>query len=282
MFSKCLGKFPLDIDNLYADLAQLHESDYIPAYSEYTIGSWRTAILMNQEGDSSSGEVIEYAGSAQATPLAKKLPHIMQVLSETFNMATIKLARIATIKKYGLILPHIDFVTFSKPCKRYNIALISNDRCISIEEQTAYSMRSGEIWDLDATHPHSAANFSDEDRVSLIIDLEPIDNEKDYFNHPDKLAAAEPIRFIEREPLPAELKEHYLALAALMTRHNYRDILAMVAKLPFLWQMELTDVFEITQQICHRSGDRLLIDNIAKTKHAFLHERATDPVSGIL
>lgn len=282
MLSRCIGKFPIDQNKVYSDISNLTDEDYVSDYSEFTVGSWQTAVLMNQSGDLRSGEVKEYTGSGRFTELSKKLPHITQAIEDNFDITKIKMARIATIKRNGLILPHIDFVTFSDPLKRYNIALISNESCISIEEQTAYSMRSGEIWDLDATQPHSAGNFSNEDRISLIVDLEPISDNGSYFTQQGILDPIEDIRWVDRVKLSEETVKHYYDLSKIITKHNYRDILSMVGKIPFFWDIDLADVFSIMKKICERSNDQLLIDNIIKTEQAFLHKRATDPVDDIL
>jgi L-proline cis-4-hydroxylase len=282
MFSKCLGTLHINREKLHADVSNLHEEDYVPDYSEYTVGSWRTAILMNQDGNLRSGEVKEYSGTAQFTYLSQKLPNISKAIEENFDISKIKLARIASIKKHGIILPHVDFVTFSKPCKRYNIALISNKNCISIEEQTAYSMRSGEIWELDATRPHSAGNFSETDRISLIIDFEPPEDEETYFTQSNNIGDSDDILLVERAEITDEMIAHYTQLSTIINAHNYRDVLSIIAKIPFFWRVDLVYVFTLMKQICEHSNNKMLIDNITKTERAFLYDRITDPVAGIL
>ncbi len=111
----------------------------------------------------------------------------------------------------------------------------------------------GEVWHLDAIRIHSAACFSAEPRVHLVLDFAGSDDPVSYLARPP----AEPVQPANavRAPMPDAVMAAIAALGELLNETNFLDVAAILAKLHFRYDVDAADMFEWLRAAARRSGD---------------------------
>lgn len=233
MRTQRIGKLDIDQPRLLKELERIKEFKFSEAYSDYLCGGpWKSVMLWSSGGDSGDGFLTNYDGKKPSawTSYAEQLPYLMEIIERSFNLQYLDFARIGMFSN-SVIIPHKDLLELDKLLHRVHVPLITNDNCFFAEGNVVYRMRFGEAWFFDASYMHSAASFSEEYRVHLILDFADVDNA-------DKLVKfkRDPRQEIPRESIQPRGKltqperNALMQLASVIDANNYKDIFSIVIK----------------------------------------------------
>lgn len=249
-----IGTIAVDEERAAADLAAAEPFGYLTAYDEFVCGSWRTCMLWNADGDAADTRIQDYEGAAQVTPYGAKVGYVRELLERSFHVEHLRFARLARLGPGSVVVPHRDFLELEDALTRIHVPLETGPECYTSQESTIYRMGIGEIWSIDATRPHSIANFSDANRTHLLLDFEgdpeqvlraPVSGDEDI---PDDAV-------VPRRPLWEGEREAFARLSEIVDPLNFRDILSMIIRRYFVAEMEVGDVFECAVEIAQESGN---------------------------
>jgi L-proline cis-4-hydroxylase len=255
-----IGTIEVDEERAAADLAAVDPFGYLSAYDEFICGSWRTCMLWNGSGDGEDTQICEYDGPARMTPFGAKVGYVQGLLEATFDISELRFARLTRLGPGSVAVPHRDFLELDDDLTRIHIPLETADACYTSEESTIYRMRLGEVWLLDASRPHSIANFSTGNRTHLLLDFA---TEPDIAVRSDGSDEGIPTdAIVPRRPLFPGEHEAFMRLAEIVDPVNVRDILSMLIRRYFVAEMEVTDVFRWLSEIADESGDDDVLEQV--------------------
>jgi L-proline cis-4-hydroxylase len=203
--SERLGQVYLDSQSLRTDIASLSRLPFDSFYGHYSRGTWRSISILNRDGDSSNGEAYEFEGRGRWTSHAAELPYVKRLIEAEFYCEELKSARIFYTENGGMIVPHRDYLEFKNGFTRIHLPLLTNQLSISTEEEFAFHMCQGEIWYLNASRTHAAANYSTERRYHLVLDFPHNINPKSALVN--LRPPSNPIYFIRRKSLPSSFPD---------------------------------------------------------------------------
>jgi hypothetical protein len=255
----------LDLDpaRLEADVRNTRQFRYSDAYSEFICGEWRSCMLWNKSGDTDDNFLKDYDHPASLTSYGEQMPYLTGVLRSTFNLGHLRFARLAKLTPGSVLVPHRDYLELEHDLTRVHVPLVTDDRCFSAEENTVYQMRSGEVWFIDATQIHSAANFSKKARTHLILDFTEVERLDTVLARPALGPMIIPHEnIVSRKPLDSREKEAFFALARVMDPTNCKDVFAMLIKKYFTTDLAVTTVVDWVLEIAHLSGNSEVITRI--------------------
>ncbi|WED43514.1 aspartyl/asparaginyl beta-hydroxylase domain-containing protein [Legionella cardiaca] len=175
MTSKILGKLSFNDELLQNDLntiAQFPELN--EEYDEFGIGYWKNHSLWNECGDFTNTQYRDYITPIKITELGKKLPYITRMVEENFDLTHLKMVRARNLIN-GFVIPHKDFVELKQRKTHYLrvfIPLENNSDSYHSDEKSVFQMQKGEVWRLDASIVHAAANFGTDSRVHICLDFQ--------------------------------------------------------------------------------------------------------------
>lgn len=266
MRSRILGTIELDEARLKSDLRYLAE---IPAveeeYDEFSNGFWKNIPLYNATG---GGEDLLYrdldGARVQPTPHAAKVPYLNEIVSRVYNPERLQMVRTRNLKN-AVVIPHRDFVELDRDSDRYLrtfMVLEESPLAFHSDDDTVIHMRPGEIWHLDAAAVHSAVNFSDVSRQSLCVDLAFDDafDEKEAFADPTIYSPGVTPEIRVRKTFTEERREGILGLARVLERENFRDILFLLAKEHFVYDVHPAQTYEWLVELAKRKGDDKMVE----------------------
>lgn len=136
----------------------------------------------------------------------------------------------------GVILPHRDFVELdTRKCYlRLFAPLEDNLSAFHSDAEGVFQMRAGEIWKLDASQDHAAANFSRRSRQFLCLDFcseSPIEIQ-DVFKA--GLHARNERRDVSRVEFTSEDRHSLIrGISSLLEERTFRDIVFATSKIHF-------------------------------------------------
>jgi hypothetical protein len=90
------------------------------------------------------------------------------------NNSNLKKVAITKILPGGIVGIHPDYGNYYLTKNRFHLA-ISGDYLLVVDEDNAYRPKIGDVFWFDNKLPHYALNLSNEPRISVIFDLEPLD-----------------------------------------------------------------------------------------------------------
>ncbi len=256
--SRRIGSIRLDdTTGLAADLEAAERSGYLDSYTEFVCGSWRTCVLWNATGDGSDVLIRDYAGAAQPTEHGRRLAAVGSLIESHFDVTNLRFARLTRLAPGTVVVPHRDYVELERDLVRVHVPLLTNAAAFASEEETIYRMAQGEVWFLDATRPHSIANFSSTPRVHLLLDFAADDADV-------LLASVGPPSFpataiVPRRPLRPGERDSLLALAGVADTWNLKDVLAILIKRYFVAELAVEGIFESLFEIAQATSDDALI-----------------------
>lgn len=277
MATQILGQVELDQKRLAHDLATLAHSKFSSEYSDFACGRWEFCMLRNQSGKSEEERVVVHDTSAVATPLGQSLPYLNELLETHFDTNSMRYARVIRISDNACIIPHRDYLELGGKFIRLHLVLDTNERCANTEENKLFRMRAGEIWFLDASLPHSAGCFSPMPRLHLVADFEGA-------RPPEQIVRnlEEPLRrsaiFDDRREWSDETLECILGFSEIINEANYRDIVAILAKIHFFYKVDCQAMYGWLKEICRRRGDPALIEKTDSLERFFLTHRAAGEI----
>jgi hypothetical protein len=248
-----LGAVTFDDAALARDIETIESFEFDAAYKDYAVGEWSSCSLYNRDGDKNDGLSYEYEGRAAITEYGRQVPYIDKVINSVFRMERCKSVRVFAIRGLGLVIPHRDYLEFKRGFSRLHLVLQTNPRCFNSEGRVVFTMQRGEIWFVDGTPVHSAANFSTAARYHLILDFDPAYALSDLLRDPDGVVAKHEIAFLRREPMGEPARRALDALAKLVDRQNFPDVLALLSKLHFSHDASAAATFDWLREIAIRS-----------------------------
>jgi L-proline cis-4-hydroxylase len=253
-----IGTIEVDEERAAADLAAVDPFGYLTAYDEFICGSWRTCMLWNGSGDGADTQICEYDGPARRTEFGARVGYVERLLEATFDLSGLRFARLTRLGPGSVAVPHRDFLELDSDLTRIHIPLETAENCYASEGSTIYRMRLGEVWLLDASRPHSIANFSTGNRTHLLVDFA---TEPDCAVRPDGSDDGIPTdAIVPRRPLRPDEREAFTRLAEIVDPSNVKDVLSMLIRRYFVAEMEVTDVFRWLSEIATDSGDDDVVD----------------------
>jgi Aspartyl/Asparaginyl beta-hydroxylase/L-proline 3-hydroxylase, C-terminal len=197
-----LGAVELDLELL----AYLEPSGFVETRDRFVCGSQLTCVL---EADS---------------------------IPPLFDDLDVRSARLVKLGPGCVVVPRREPREHGKGLTQVEIPLETTPACLASEGSTVFRMRPGELWALDASQPHGAANLSHGERTHLVLDVA---GDLDGSSSESIPEDAE----VERRPLRPGEWEAFAELAEIVDAHNLRDVLAMLVKRFFVAEMEVEEIF---------------------------------------
>jgi hypothetical protein len=271
--SYLIGTVPLDQERVSEDLAQVEPFGFVDSYTEFVCGSWRTCMLWNATGDSGDARIRDYSGPAQMTEHGRKLSYLEELMTSHFNLDKLRFARITRLAPGSVVVPHRDYVELDSEFVRIHVPLATASEAYASEEETIYRMGRGEVWFLDATKVHSIANFSQRNRIHLLLDFDAADPASVLARKPEAPSGMPAAAVMRRRPLREGEREAFLALARVMDQASFMDVMAMIIKRFFTAEMAAHDVFDLMSEIAAGSGDLDLLDRARRLEARSLTSR---------
>ncbi|RWJ01196.1 aspartyl/asparaginyl beta-hydroxylase domain-containing protein [Mesorhizobium sp.] len=277
MTTRILGVVQLDQRRLADDLVVLAKSKFSSEYSDFACGRWEFCMLRNRSGKQEEQRVVVHETPAVATPLGQSLPYLNELLENHFDRDSIRYARIIRISENACIIPHRDYLELDGKFIRVHLVIDTNERCANTEENNIFHMGLGEIWFLDASLPHSAGCFSPTPRSHLVVDIEgtcSLDEVARNVEQPSTRNA----KVDTRKEWTNEALESVLGFSEIISEANYREIVAILAKLHFFHKVHCGDMYGWLKEICRRRGDPALIEKANSLERFYLIDRAAGEV----
>lgn len=246
----------LDRTRLEIDLSRTQKFRYSDAYSEFICGEWRSCMLWNRSGDTDDNFLSDFDHPARVTAYGQQMPYLTEVVGRTFDLSRLRFARLAKLTPGSVLVPHRDYLELKHDLTRVHIPLATGASCFSAEEDTIYQMRPGEVWYMDATRVHTAANFSQKPRTHLILDFTEVREIDEVLAHPAAGSGCiPPENFVPRRPLEAGEKEALFGLSRIVSPANYKDVLALLIKTYFTTEVAAQVVIDWLVEIARLSGN---------------------------
>ena len=255
MRSKIVGFVEFDQARLDKDLARIEEIEFSRAYAEYACGSWSTCMIWNFSGSKDDSVLREYDGWAKVTEIGKPLEYINEVINENFNTEYLKSVRILKSEDDGIVLPHRDFLEFSKGFSRFQLPLYITDHSYNSENQTVYRMRQGEIWHVEAREVHCGGTFGKNKKINLLIDFAPDIPIETLIKKSDKNVEEIVPDIIERRDLSKEQLETITTMGQIVNETNFRDMVNLLSKVHFFYQASAEDLGEWMVAVAETSNN---------------------------
>lgn len=174
--------FRLDQDNvdvtpILAELAQYPEA-WTAQRGRQKIAVQREALAIPIRGLRKSkiqGRNRRDVHESRYTTISKRFPAVIQFILQTAEQKKAKVARakIVNLPPGKHVYPHIDRGDYYAVRDRYHLILDSAGSWMRAGTEEV-RMKTGEFWWFDNKAEHEALNDSDQDRIHLIFDLEPL------------------------------------------------------------------------------------------------------------
>ena len=278
MPSKIIGKIAIDHSLLNIDLNTIINFPVLPeAYAEFGVGSWRNHSLWNKTGDFHDMQVQDSDEPAQVTALGKQLPYISKLIRETFDTTHLKMVRARNLTN-GCVFPHRDFVELSHKSHylRVFLPLQSNLQSYHSDEQSVFQMQCGEIWQLDASMVHAAANFGEESRIHICLDFQ-FAGEKP----PVEVVFLDP-KTAQQLPAPTQPVRKPLAnfpqtlneMSKTFDETTLHSMIVALSKLHFLHTVHVADCYDWLIAMAEKTGSKTLIETCQRLKTFMIVKRA--------
>ncbi|WP_352965776.1 aspartyl/asparaginyl beta-hydroxylase domain-containing protein [Mesorhizobium sp. M0815] len=267
----------LDQRRLADDLATLAKSRFSSEYSDFACGRWEFCMLRNQSGKEEEERVVAHDTPAVATPLGQSLQYLNELLETHFERDSIRYARIIRISENACIIPHRDYLELDGNFVRVHLVIDTNARCYNTEEHKIFQMRLGEIWFLDASLPHSAGCFSSTPRLHLVVDIDGARVPEGVVRNVEQPLARIAVIDVRKE-WTNEALECILGFSEIISEANYREIVAILAKIHFFYKVDCQAMYGWLNEICRRRGDPALIEKSVSLERFYLADRAAGEV----
>lgn len=282
MRTQLLGNLPIDQARLQQDLESSAESRFLEPYSEFLCGKpWKSCTLWAAGKEAGDGVIKHYDTSRPRgfTEQADRLPYLRELIERSFATEHLVLARLAVISA-SVIIPHRDYVELGdapeagRLAHRLHVPLVTSEDCYFAEENEVYRMGSGEAWALDATRVHSAAVFSDIQRMHLILDFTDVSRPADLVQFPIEQGPGVPARSLyQREPLTDQERANLLALTSIVNHDNLWDVVSIVIKKYFRRDGGPDFVWNTVSRIVELSDDEAIQRRVRGLYRYYLQER---------
>lgn len=266
MRSHILGRIELDQERLAKDLAYLAAVPTVEEeYDEFSNGFWKNIPLYNASGGSDDRLYRDLHGApAQPTEHVGHVPYLNEIITTVYNVERLQMARTRNLKN-AIVIPHRDFVELDRELDQYfrtHLMLEDSPLAFHSDDDTVIHMRAGEIWFLDAAAVHSAVNFAEFSRQSLCVDLafDGAFDEKEAFADATVYTPNLSPDVHERMPFTKEREAGILALSGVIGRENFRDILFLLSKVHYTYDVHPSETFEWLVAVSKGAGDDKMVE----------------------
>lgn len=249
MRSHVLARVDLDQERLSHDLRYLADTPRIEEeYDEFSSGYWKNISLRNASGEDDDTAYRDLTGAAAPTRNSRNTPRR-------------------------------DFVELDKDNDCYFrtfMVLEDNPQAFHSDEGSVIRMRPGEIWFLDAAAVRSVVNFSARSRQSICVDFafegssfdeSAIFADKSVYNR--DLGIERPTR----KPFTAQRREALLALCNVIDRDNFTDVLFLLSKVHYRYDVAAGDTDEWLIDICRKSPHPELVGKAEQLRLYMIGDR---------
>ena len=268
--SKLLGRMELD-QRVENELAQaIEQFIFTGTYDRYANdpNGWRQAVLANKSGDANIGESIEHDDFVRWTSNGLRVPRLATLLQRHINFNHVKSVRVFVANTGGFILSHRDYIEFKYGFSRIHLPVTTANGAVTVEENTAFWMRRGEVWFLESKVPHTAGNFAPTARYHIAIDCDPNVPLNALFDR--ALTPASLVALIKRKPLPLQLDQLADRVAPIMTPLNVRSLLNVLTETLFVHELGAAEVHHVLRRSAEISGDKTVIDKTADLRELLI------------
>jgi len=266
MLSRRLGVIDLDEAKLAPELELILASNPPPeVYSEYKTGTFRTYILRNPSGDANDSTFLAGQIQAQPTALGLTTAYISSLIDRHFDVGRLIMARVNLLLD-GLIYPHRDLVEFEgegPQTVRLHLMLQTSPNSLHSEEQEVFKIDAGAVWYLNVNAPHSAVNWDNEARLSLVLDFH---FEGGDFERLTRAlgAPAEPVRMIRRPALSAAEHQSLESLAAIASAATLPEVIGLLTKLHFTRRMGIDECLQWLARIYENAPEAAEVKRLVR------------------
>jgi hypothetical protein len=271
MRTQLIGRIELDAARLAEDLDRSRDINYDEPYEEFVCGNpWKSAMLWAPGGDIHAA-IGQYDPSRPAafTAHAEHLPYVQEILRTYFDTDKVTFARLVPFTN-SVLIPHCDYVELSddlskqRIAHRLHIVLATAENAMFSETDTVYRMRSGEVWFIDVTRPHSAGVLGDTRRVHLLIDIADVAEVEDVLKFDFTLDAGIPqANLCDRPPLAVDERAGLMSLASVLDQENLMDVMGLVIKKHYRRDGGPDFVWSSMKEIARLNGDDAIIQRVA-------------------
>ncbi|AGF73818.1 aspartyl/asparaginyl beta-hydroxylase domain-containing protein [Corynebacterium halotolerans] len=279
MRSHILARIDLDQKRLDDDLAYPAAVPRVEEeYDEFSSGYWKNLSLANSSGQADDTAYVDIDGSALTTEHGKNTPYLSELVNTVFDRDRVKMVRARNLID-AMVVSHRDFVDLGEDNDRYFrtfMVLEDNPQAFHSDSDTVIRMRPGELWYLDAAAVHSAVNFSSQSRQSLCVDF-IFDGQRDEASIFRDLSSYQPdlspeIR--ERAAFTSDLEQRLLRLSEVVNRRNFKDVLFLLSKIHFDYNVPGERTYDWLLDICRTAGDDQLIAKAEMVRDYMINVRA--------
>lgn len=263
MTSQIIGKIKMDDSLLQKDLEAISKFPILEeAYPEFGTGTWKNYSLWNKSGDYHDMQVQDSDTPAKITELGEQTPYINRVIKETFDTTYLRMVRARNLVN-GFVFPHRDFVELNRKQEQYLrvfLPLETNTDSFHADENHVFQMQKNEIWKLDASLVHSAANFSNNTRIHVCLDFQfPTADfaiEDIFLNKDTMLDLATPTR-PKRDKLTniSEVLDKYVKD---FEPENVHQTLVDLAKYHFYYDVGIADCYDWLIDLAQKAGGNIV------------------------
>ena len=282
MDTQRVGKLTIDRSRLQVELERSAAFEYSHAYSEYLCGGpWRSCVLWSAGGDNGDGLVTNYDFDQPCapTPYAQQLPYVRELVENNFNLGRLTFGRLAVISN-SVIIPHRDLLELSEvPVEarnehRVHVPLRTTDDAFFSEGDVVYRMHVGDVWFLDASKVHSAASFSEEERVHLILDFSDVDDGTPLVSLASNGNRGIPSDSVYvRAPITDHERDALIGLGSVLNTDNCRDVFSIVIKAHYRRDGGENFVWNTMLAIADACDDDSVREKVHAMRRYFLIER---------
>ena len=171
MKSQLITSVHIDSNLLRKELVQISSFQFSNVYQEFICGEFRSCMLWNKRGDIKDSILEKYDTPAKETDYINQLPYLKKLITNTFNLDHLRFARILSLAPNSVFMPHRYYLELKNNYIRIHLPIKTDQNFFHSEEGEVYHMSQGEVWYLDATKIHSAASFSSQTRLHLVLDF---------------------------------------------------------------------------------------------------------------
>lgn len=280
MRSHLIGRMELDQERVRRDLEYLAAVPTVEEeYNEFSNGFWKNIPLYNASG---SGEDRLYrdihGAAARPTEHAERVPYLNEIINTVYNVDRMQMARSRNLKN-AVVVPHRDFVELDRGADRYlRTFMVLEDSPLAFhsDDDTVIRMRPGEIWFLDAAAVHSAVNFGEANRHALCVDFafDGAFDEREAFADTTVFAPDLRPEIRERQPFTKEREAGVLALSGVLGRENFRDILFLLSKVHYSYDVHPSETFEWLLALSKSVRDEKMVEKSERIREFAIGARA--------
>lgn len=273
-----IGKLEFDNECLTKDLETIAKFPVLmEEYEEFGTGTWKNHSLWNNDGDFNNTQYQDFATPALITELGQQLPYINQLILDNFDTTYLKMVRARNLIN-GFVVPHKDFVELERAKNHYLrvfIPLENNSDAYHSDEASVFQMQKGEIWRLDASIVHAAANFGQDSRVHLCLDFQLPEalNSFSSIYLDEKLADAKVAPTVPKREAYMGLEEKLDNLAKSINTDTLLDTLVELSKLHFQYDVSIIDCYDWLLSVAEKSGNADVIRKCKQLKTYMIEKR---------